>query len=253
MNNLITFQELVLECLQLSMNKDQNAQVPPQIFSVAVRLSTDFLLDEISRVYPYNQRVIDICRPFLKRKLVSVINGIATFPDDYRNILQVSIATNKDQTSGCRCEAEIDECLYVYDSCTPVEKSPIRKEKCYFIKVNMLDQDQYADATTSELLPPDLKHPIGMFINRNQIKICPIDGISYIEIIYIKYPMKYEIKYTIMPDDTWQIDPATTIEPEWERTANPELFKCITSLLGLHTRDGNFLQWSNELKKIGMF
>ena len=185
--------------------------------------------------------------------MVSVVDGIATFPDDYRDILQISIATNKSATSGCNCGEEVDECYKVDDHCTPVEKAPIRKEKCYFVKVNIVDNDAYADATTSELFPPTLKNPIGMFVNRQQFKICPIDGISYIEIIYIKHPLKYEIGYTIFPDDTWQVNPATTIEPEWERTANPELFKCISSLLGLHTRDGNFIQWNNELKKIGLF
>lgn len=252
-NNILTFSELLLECNSLALNKDQNAQIPPQIFSVATRLSTDFILDEICRIFPYNQRIVDKCRPFLKRKLVAVEDGIATFPDDYRNILQISIATNKDATSGCNCGGEVDECYKIDDHCTPVEKASIRTEKCYFVKVNIIDNDAYADATTSELFPPTLKNPIGMFVNRQQFKICPIDGISYIEIIYIKHPLKYEIGYTIMPDDTWQINPATTIEPEWERTTNPELFKCITSLLGLHTRDGNFIQWTNELKKIGMF
>ena len=253
MSNTITFQELILETLQLGLNKDQNAQVPPEIFSVATRLSTDFILDELCRIYPYDQRIVDKAKPFLWRKLASVEDGIVTLPDNYRNILEVRIATNKDATSGCNCGEEIEECFKIDDPCTPVEKAPIRKEKCYFTKVHLVDADQYADATSSELMPPSLKFPIGTFVNRNQIKICPIDGISYVELIYLKHPLFYNIGYTIFPDDTWQVNPATTIEPEWERTANPELFKCITSLLGLHTRDGNFIQWNNELKKIGMF
>jgi len=102
------------------------------------------------------------------------------------------------------------------------------------------------------LYPPTLKDPIGTFVNRTEFKICPIEGITYIELVYIKQPLKYEIGYTIFPDDTWQINPATTIEPEWERNANPDLFKYITTLLALHTRDGNFLQAFNELKKVGM-
>ena len=150
-------------------------------------------------------------------------------------------------------KAEIEECFKFDDPCTPIEKASIRKEKCYFVKVNLVDSDQYADASSSELFPPTLKNPIATFVNRNQMKICPIEGIEYVEIIYFKSPVFCNIGYTIFPDDTWQVNPATTIEPEWERTANPELFKCISSLLGLHTRDGNFIQWNNELKKIGLF
>jgi hypothetical protein len=252
MSAMLTFQELVLETMQLGLNKDQNAQVTPNIFSVATRLSTDWLLDEISRIFPFNERIVDKARPFLKRKLVSVVDGIAVFPEDYRNILEIRIATNKNQTEGCNCGEEIDECDKIDDHCTPVEKAPIRKEKCYFVKVNILDQDQFADASQSDLYPPTLKMPIGTFVNRTEFKICPIEGITYIELVYLKQPLFYNIGFNIMPDDTWQINPATTIEPEWERNANPDLFKYITTLLALHTRDGNFLQAFNELKKVGM-
>jgi len=195
-NEKITFQELVLECIQLGLNKEQNAQVPPDIFSVATRLSTDWLLDEIVRVYPFNTRISDKCRPFLKRKLVSVNDGIATFPDDYRNILEIRISVNKDATAGCNC-GEVEECEKIEDHCTPVEKAPIRKEKCYFVPVTILDADQYAEATQSDLYPPTLKQPIGTFTNRTEFKICPIDGITYIELVYIKQPLFYNNSFIV--------------------------------------------------------
>lgn len=252
--DILTFQDIILQVVQLALNKEQNAQVPPFVISTAVRLSTDYILDEIVRVYPYNSKIVDKARPFIKRKLINIDGGIGELPTDYRNILAINIAVNKNMDSGCNCD-EVEDCTPKNDKCTEIDTQKIRKEKCYFQKIDIVDSDQFADASMSELTPPSYKHPIGMFVGMDKIKICPINEITYAEVIYIKSPKKYEIGYKIMPDDTWQIDTTNTnhVEIEWEHNIAPEMFKAVSSLLGLHTRDGNFVQWNNELKKIGMF
>lgn len=258
-NNLITWQSVLDNVLHLALNKDQNFQVAPNIVSTAGRLATDILLDEIVRIYPYSQRIVDKAKPFLKRKLVNVDNGICTLPDDYRNLLSVSIPTNPTQTDVCSCSKE--ECEKFDDPCDTVpEKAAVRKEKCYFQPVRICDTDQFDDASQSDLYPPSLKQPIGMFVgtdsnSKTLFKICPIEGINYVEVRYIKMPDVANIGYTIMADDTWQINTASSeYSPlQWETTASPEFFKIMSTLLGIHIRDGNFINWNNELKKIGLF
>ena len=105
-NTILTWQEVVTATTQLAGNKEQNAHFPPFIASNAGRLATDFCLNEIARIYPNNNRIVDEARPFLKRKLISVENGVATMPEDYRNILSVSIATNEKKTAPCDCPPE---------------------------------------------------------------------------------------------------------------------------------------------------
>jgi len=255
MANIVTFQDILLNCVHLAMNKEQNAHVPPYIISSAVRLSTDFLLDEIVRIYPHNQRIVDKARPFIKRKLISIDEGIGELPEDYRNILAINIAVNKDDTGGCNCEDEVPKCEEIDDHCTEVNKASVRREKCKFNSITIVSQDQYAEATRSVLIPPTYEHPIGMFIGENKIKVCPIDDITYAEVLYIRQPKRYNIGFALMADDTWQIVPTNPnhIEVEWDSNASGELFKAVSSLLGIHTRDGNFIKWNNELKKIGIF
>jgi hypothetical protein len=254
-NQILTFQELILGCDSLSLNKEQNQSITPAMISVASRFSTDFILDQIARIYPYNQRIVDKARPFIKRKLVPVIDGLATVPDDYSHFQSASIAVNQSMDAGCNnCEDDPD-CVKVNIRETELPKASVRKEKCYFQKVNILNLDEYDDATQSDLYPPSYKNPIAMFVSKNVLKICPIGDISYVELRYLKRPLHYNVGFKTMPDDTWQVDINSPfhVELEWERNASPEMFRCMNSLLGLHTRDGNFIQWNNELKKLGIF
>lgn len=264
----ITFQDIVDSAIVLGSNKDQNASIPPSVVTTAVNLMTDFILNELVRIYPNSTLVFDKARPFLKRKIVEVNNGLITLPSDYRDILSVCIAVDKTYTSKCECEDDCEDEIVsrgtssndLIDVCDP--NSPlydpkaaiVRKEKCEFKKIVILDTDQFDDATMSSLYPPTYKEPIGVFVDVNTIKICPTDIVNA-EIRYIKQPKKYNMAYMLMPDDTWQINTSASnyIDLEWERNVWPEFHRGLVSLFALHTRDGNLVQWNNELKKIGFF
>jgi hypothetical protein len=265
---LLTFQDILTQTLSLAGNKEQNMSFPPFVATSAVNLVTNYLLDSYVSIYPNSQTVVDKIRPFVKRKIVPINNGLVTLPDDYRNILSVGIAVDATHTSPCECseeeirEADCIDCLpngelietcddksILYDAAT----AGIRKEKCRYIQCEQLDIDQFYKRTTSKLRPPTIDKPIYTMISKNQLKVCPID-INYVEIIYVKEPLKYNIAYTIMPDDTWQIDTASTayVPLEWEINISPEFFRAFTTLYSIHTRDGSLVNWNNELKKIGI-
>ena len=256
-NTILTWQEVVLQTIQLAGNKEQNAHMPPYIISAAGRLATDFCLDEIVRIYPNSNRIADKARPFLKRKLIQVEGGLATMPDDYRNILSVSIATNENQTLPCDCKNDCDQCdeeQETDNSNSGLFEKGKRTEPCTYREVKILTSNEYDLASVSPLRPPSYKKPIGMFVDRTTFKVCPRD-VTFVEVRYLKQPLKSEIGYKLMADDTWQIDTTSTnhIELEWERNIAPEFFKAMTSLYSIHTRDGNLVNWNNELKKLGIF
>jgi len=256
-NTILTWQEVITATVELAGNKEQNAHIPPYIASNAGRLVTDFCLNEIARIYPNNNRIVDKGRPFLKRKLVEVVNGLATMPPDYRNILSVSIATTDKMDAPCDCKNDCDQCDeegIKDDTNGGLYENGQRTEPCKYREVKILTSSEYDLASMSRLRPPSYEKPIGMFVDRTTFKVCPRE-VTYIEVRYLKHPVKSEIGYKMMPDDTWQIDTASPsyVELEWERNIFPEFFKAFTSLYALHTRDGNLVNWNNQLKEIGIF
>lgn len=256
-NTILTWQEVILGTVHSAGNKEQNAHFPPAIASNCGRLVTDFLLDEIARIYPNNNRIVDKARPFLKRKFIAVENGLATMPDDCRNHLSVSIATNEKMDAPCDCKNDCDQC----DDEVPKDETNSglfekgkRTEPCTYREVEILTSNQYDQRSVSKLYPPSYEKPIGMFVDRTTLKICP-RSVTFVEVRYLKYPLKYEIGFNLMSDDTWQIDDTASfhVELEWERNIYPQFFKALTSIYAIHTRDGNLVNWNNELKKIGVF
>jgi len=254
-NDLLTLQEVVLSAVHLASNKEQNAHIPPYILSNAIRLASDVMLDEIARVYPNNNRIVDKGRPFLKRKLIQVVNGLVTMPDDYRNVLSVSIATTEKLDAPCNCNEECEECDEMPSKNNDgLFENGKRTEPCRYNSVRILTSDEYDLASRSPLRPPTYEKPIGMFVDRKTFKVCPRD-VTYVEVRYLKYPLKYEIGFTQMADDTWQINTASPfhVELEWERNIAPEMFKAVSTLIAIHTRDGTLQNGIDKLKKEGIF
>jgi hypothetical protein len=257
---ILNWQSVITSVTELAGNHEQNQTFPPNVATNAGRLATDYILNELVRIYPNSQLIVDKARPFLKRKIVAIENGLVTLPSDYRNILDVSIAVNEAYSSPCDCSGEYMNAINLIDTCDPnnplydAQVASLPKEPCVFKKVAQVDTDQFDDRTRSKINKPSIDRPIYAFISPTQIKICPKD-FSHVEIRYIKQPLKYNIAYELMPDDTWQIDTTSPdyVELEWEHNASPEFFRAMLSLYSLHTRDGNLNQWNNELKKGGLF
>lgn len=268
--DILTWQEVLTQTVSLMGNKEQNLFFPPYIASNAGRLVTNYILDELVRVYPNSQIITDKARPFLKRKIVSVENGIGNYPSDYRNILDMGIAVNDTHTSPCNCSEEQIEQTRECKDCTENNElinttdsnsilydatlASLRKEWCKFTQVVQVDVDQFYKRTSSKLRPPTFEKPVYTNISRTQFKLCPI-GVTHVEIFYIKDPVKSNIAYTMMPDDTWQINTAdpTFVELEWEVSIAPEFFRAFTTLYSIHTRDGSLVNALNELKQLGLF
>lgn len=265
---LLTFQDICDACITTASNKEQNQMIMPIVVTSAVNLLSDWVLNALVGIYPNSQLIFDKARPFLYTKVVEVVNGEVTVPANYRNLLEVSIAVSDNYDTPCSCKEECEKgetsaCATaeeLVDTSNPnsplydAEKAKLPKQICKYQPINIVDSDQFADASMSELYPPTYKAPIGVWLDSNRIKICPT-GVEYVKFVYLKQPKKYNMTTTLMPDDTWQINTADPlyVPLEWERNVAPEFYRGITSLLGVHTRDGSLNQWNNELKKAGLF
>lgn len=242
----------VLQMVLSQGNKEQNAMYPPRIYELHFNIVTNFILDEIARVFAETQQVIDIGRPFLKSKEVAVTGGVAKFPEDYRNLLGVGMNVTIDFEQDCGCK---DDSVFEND---PLARRPEliakdqKKSKCVSHDVTMVDIDEFGYKTTHPYKRPTYKKPIGCIFTTSEIKVCPFD-VSYVEIRYLRKPKTYRYGYKMLPDDTYVFDSTTSEESEWDDTALQHLIKGVNALYAIYTRDGEFQNWNEAIKKVGLF
>lgn len=240
----------VLQTVLSQGNKEQNASYPPRIYELHFRLVTNFILDEVARIFPTNQTVIDVARPFLVTKEVMVKDGVIEFPVNYRNLLGAGIFVSEDFEEDCGCkETYIDDPLK--DSDAMIDKKK-KRSKCISHDVTMLDIDEFGDRTRSKYKKGTLADPIGCIYEGGGIKVCPYD-VSHVEIRYLRKPKEYRYGYKENPDHTYYFDLATSEESEWDDTALQYLVKGVNALYAIYTRDGEFQNWNEVIKKVGLF
>lgn len=255
----IATMQQVLSAVLSQGNKDQNMAYPPTVFTEHFRLATSFLMTEIAKMFPTSQSLIDLARPFLKTELIPVQNGIAKFPEAYRNFLSAAIFVTDDYKSNCQVkkadeDCEDDECIYVNDplATTPqVEARNNIDRQCISQAVRMVDIGQWDRLTRHQYKRPTLQKPIGCIFEGTGIKICP--NVGQIELRYLRQPKAYSFGYTMNLDDTFSFDPVTTVESEWTDNAIKPLVTAITKLYGVYTRDGELNNYLQVLSQDGIF
>lgn len=237
-------------------NKEANQMYPPHIYEEHYNITTNFIIDECVRLYPTEQSVVDIIRPFLKVKFAPLKNGVLEFPEDYRNLLGAAINVNDSTMKPCDCEEKI----YPNDPLA-LTKAQLDQKKaevgCRGLDIVILDITEFNHRSRHPYKKPSTdkfskRPPIGGIYEGRGIKICPYD-ISHAEMYYVRKPKEYQFGYTLNPDDTYVFNPLTSTESEWEDTALQYLIKGISSLYAIYTRDGEMRDWTLELKKIGLF
>lgn len=231
--------------------QEQSASWPPHIFDEQFNITSNYLIDRIVELYPGNNAITDLGNPFLKKKTEAVVNGIIKFPEDYRNILGMSIMVTHDYKSLCSEEKQI----FKDDPLSPNADQQAKlalKPKCISWEVDMVDTDEWSTRTTSKYKFPTYKKPIATSFNPREYSICPYD-ISAVDIRYFRKPKVYRWGYVENPDGTFVFDPANTEESEWEDNATQYLVKGVSSLLAVYLRDPEFRDWNLELKKLGLF
>ena len=236
----------MLQAILAAGNGEQNATYPPRIFDAQFNAVTSWLIDTIVELYPKDQQFVDILRPFLRREKISVANGSVKLPTEIRNFLGAAVSVRKDFTA--ECSDEVTELQM---------KISDRKMGCLSRPVMIVDQSEFDLLTTHKYKFPTYENPIGCFLgsigndNANYLKICPFD-ITGVEIRYVRNENKYRYGYIEQPDDTYIFNTATTVESEWQNNAFKYLYRGLSVLYGMYTRDNNFRNFAQELKQLGL-
>ncbi len=234
--------DYILQSVLSVGNKEANMQYAPAIFSQHFNIVTSFIIDNCIEVYP---KYVDVLRPFMATKIITVSNGEIGLPDDYRNILGApSISAKGDQNKSIEC------------SDFPVTETEFKQEKskagCQRRPVEMLNENEFDDRTTSSYAFPTLWNPIGCVFKGSSIKVCPFD-IGKLELRYVKTEKQYVYGYTMQPDDTYTFNVNTSVESEWTDAASQLLVKGCLALYSAYLRDNQLSQFSQILNQAGLF
>lgn len=243
-NSKSGLQNLLTAILSVA-NQDQNLFIPPWIFSSMVNTVTSFLIDRCVEVYPDNPKTLDIIDPFVKIEAIAPEGGMIKFPKDYRNILGApSIIVKGDKTGECG------------DTSVPITSpqqflAATLKGGCIRRPITIVAQSEFDYLTTSSYKKPNYWNPIAFNAGDGQLRVCPSD-ITKCYLMYVRQEKIYNFGYTMNPDDTYFLDPATTEDTEWKNAAFSTLFKGLNHLYGIYSRDKEFSNWAVALSQISI-
>lgn len=244
------FQNLLSALLSVA-NQPQNTFLGPEIFSSMVNTVTSFLIDKCVELYPSSPSLLDIVAPFVKVSVIAPSGGVFQLPDDYRNIIGApSIIVKNDKRGECG------------DVGVPINTaqqflSATLKGGCSRRPITIVAQSEFDYLTTSSYKSPTFWDPIGFnagvddVTKKKIIRICPTD-LSKIYLLYVKQEKVYNYGYILNPDDTFYLNPDTTVDTEWGNEAFTPLFKGLNHLFGIYSRDKQFSDWAISLSQISI-
>lgn len=223
--------------------------LPPWIFSSMLNTVTSFLIDKCVELFPSNPQIIDILYPFIKLCPIAPTGGTIVLPSDYRNILGApSIIVKQDKKGECGDSVSIT---------TPQQFLAANLQGgCIRRPIVIVPQSEFDYLTTSTYKKPTVWNPSGYNAGVNEkgqklIRICPTD-LTKVYLLYVKKELVYNMGYIMNPDETYYIDPNTTVDTEWDSPAASALFKGLNHLYGIYSRDKQFSDWAMALSQISI-
>jgi hypothetical protein len=226
--------------------QEQNNVYPAFIFQSQFNVVTSLLISELAEVYPDNSAVLDMLNPFVKVKVLDVVGGFITLPDDYRNLLGSPYIFARNAVKECEKIPQITNANEF--------QTATLKGACQAYALSMVKQSEFASLTQSKYKAPDFENPIGYFSGvddkgNKQIKVCPFD-LSKVALLYTRNEKKVVYTYIQQPDDTYIFDPDNPAlqDSEWTSAAFKPIFNAMISLFSAYTRDDEMQDWAKVLK-----
>lgn len=241
MANSVSLQNMLNSVLGV-FNIEQSQLYPPKIYEAHYNTVTSFLLSKLSETYPDSQGTNDMIDPFVEQSLIAVTDGFIQLPENYRNLLGSPMITAKQDGSGECSDLPITPASF---------KTSVQKGKCKQNPLVIVPESEWADRTRSTYDFPTYENPIGYYIGKKRIKVCPYD-ISKVLVTYARKEKQILVKYIPQPDDTYLIDEAGSQNPEWTDAAYAPLFKGICALYAAYSRDEALTNWANVLRQIDL-
>lgn len=230
----------MLKAVLAPANAEQNFAFAPYVYDSMYNTATALLIDKMVEIYPSNEQVLEILEPFVEVEKIPVTNGYVQMKPNFRNLLgNPSINIKPD---GCDCDDPNP-----IDTKSEMEEAQ-RKAQCRTRPVTIVPQSEWDYLTTSTYNYPTLDNPIGCWIGKNRLKVCPAD-IGKVGVMYVRQEKTYRYGYITQPDDTYIFDVNTSVESEWLSSAFTYLFKALTSLYAIYSRDPDMRDWAMILKE----
>jgi hypothetical protein len=164
-----------------------------------------------------SQRIKDALSPFKEIYTVTTgSNGIVTVPtnQNYLNLLDFQIPV----TIGGRT---------VYQG------------------MEILNEDERADALNSQIDPVDATHPIVEQIGVAEFQIYPAGIYANVKLTFYRRPVAPVMNYTVVGGRNIVYDPTGSVQLEWsEQWHNPILIKSLESI-GINLSAADIAQWSD--------
>lgn len=223
----------MLKAVTSVFNINQDASLPPSIYSSMYNAVTSLLLSKLAALYPSDPSVLDMLDPFVEKKVIPITNGYIQLPDNYRNILgspQMAAKNAKLECTGLPVTAQ-------------EFNTQLRKAGCQKRPIIIIPQSEFALQTTSTYRYPDFWNPIGYNSGKKQITVCPAN-ISSAEVLYVRNENIYRYGYISQPDDTYIFDPATSEESQWTSAAFKPIFSGICACYAAYSRNNELQNWA---------
>lgn len=233
----------MLEAVLSTSGQEQNQFYPPHIYTAHYNTATSWLISKIVEIFPTAQQFVDIIEPFLVTKNVLVQNGFVEIPKDCRNFLDAGISVKVDYSQEC---GDVPQAVR-----EQTFKDGVNRGGCISRPIAIVDQTEWDLLTVHPFKHPTYEYPIGCFFGGGKLKVCPYN-ISNVQIRYVRDEGKYQYGYIIQPDDTYIWDKNTTVETEWNTNAFEYLYKAISTLYSVWSKEPVLRNWTQELKQIGL-
>lgn len=195
--------------------KDNSGYMDNDEFNNYLRLSSNALFEYYYKMFEKTRSIHNALRPFIVNKNISVSNGVAPLPSDYRNVISARGILN---VGGVKTYHEAHDLKHHED--IYIVTSPIRKPK----------RGLYAYRIAGE-----------------QIQWRPEDYTGKIRFEYFKNPQYGERVTTINIDtDQEEYDDTNSIDSEWPETELNNLVDIIIGFKGIQIRESELLTWLKE-------
>lgn len=258
---ILTLEDIYRDVLEVA-NKDQNSHYPPRTLTQHVNFATNALIDQCAKMYPTNNAVISILKPFLKQEELNVVNGKVSFPKGYREFLSMGVYVRDEKigekkitactnTGYKTCETDIAQ----NDPSAPTVKQQELKalaRTCRSNPVNQKTVTEWDIATGHKYKAPTIDNPICCIFEGDGITIAPYN-VEQIVLRYVKNPKEYNYGYVELPDGTFQFSNTGTVQSEWEQTAREYLNKIMMYLYSTFARDTELNQANLQTLIRGFF
>lgn len=234
----------MLNAVLSTAQTEANQCYPPGIFSDQYNVVTSLLISALVKTYPIG---LDMLKGYVKTIPLPVTNGYVVLPEDYRNMLRAAISAKGGTEGSMECK---DDDPVIIDTPQEVKLSTL-KAGCKSRPLEQLSDEEWDYRTTSSYKAPSYWNPVFCFFEGNKFKVCPFD-IGKVELTYVIQEQVYQLGYIMQPDDTYIVDPLTTIDSLWTSAAFDKIYTAMSALYASYTRDPSLTDWARILKTEGI-